>query len=212
MPEFFPFIPGTETGRAARQHASDASPLLGRFRAVPPSRAAASSLNPRASQQQQLGLLSSGGRGSVHVGYGALLVAGLEGDYEDEEEDEDEDEDDDGDGDDGNNNNTRGCGGILRRTGRAWRRLVRLSRRNVRDLWIAPRQSAVKRVVENWWSRWGVLVFLPAALVSGDSRFFSFVPSTIAACLQRTKFQDTTPDTSRSWRGLSSWANDIRTV
>ncbi|XXH05589.1 peroxisome assembly protein (Peroxin-2) [Hypoxylon texense] len=157
MPEFFPFIPGTETGRAARQHASDASPLLGRFRAVPPSR------NPRAGQQQQqIGLLSSGGRGSVHVGYGALIAAaGLEGDYSDEEEDDDEDEDADDDDDGGNN---RGCGGILRRTGRSWRRFVRLSRRSVRDLWIAPRQPAVKRVVEKWWSRWGVLVFLPAAL------------------------------------------------
>ncbi|KAI1774689.1 hypothetical protein F4818DRAFT_452158 [Hypoxylon cercidicola] len=159
MPEFFPFIPGNETGRAARQHASDASPLLGRFRAVPPSRAGGAT-SSRASQQQSLGLLTAGGRGSVHVGYGTLLVAGLEGDYSDEE-DEDEDGDEDGDGDDGN---VRGCGAVWRRTGRAWRRFVRLSRRSVRDLWIAPRQPAVKRVVERWWSRWAVLVFLPAAL------------------------------------------------
>ncbi|KAI1759549.1 hypothetical protein GGR53DRAFT_527134 [Hypoxylon sp. FL1150] len=155
MPEFFPFIPGTETGRAARQHASDASPLLGRFRAVPPSRTAAAAL-ARASQQERLGLLSAGGRGSVHVGYGALLVAGLEGEYSEEE-------DDDGDGD-GNN---RGSGGVWKKTGRAWRRFVRLSRRNVRDLWVAPRQTAVKRVVEKWWSRWAVLIFLPAALAVG---------------------------------------------
>lgn len=164
MPEFFPFIPGTETGRAARQHASDASPLLGRFRAVPPSRTAASAL-ARASQQERLGLLSAGGRGSVHVGYGALLVAGLEGDYSDEDEDEDGEDDDDDDVDDGHN---MGCGRMLRKTGRAWRRFVRVSRRNVRDLWVAPRQTAVKRVVEKWWSRWAILVFLPAALVSGD--------------------------------------------
>ncbi|KAI6088183.1 hypothetical protein F4821DRAFT_96680 [Hypoxylon rubiginosum] len=163
MPEFFPFIPGTETGRAARQHASDASPLLGRFRAVPPSRTAASAL-ARASQQERLGLLSAGGRGSVHVGYGALLVAGLEGDYSDEDEDEDGEDDDDDDVDDGHN---MGCGRMLRKTGRAWRRFVRVSRRNVRDLWVAPRQTAVKRVVEKWWSRWAILVFLPAALAVG---------------------------------------------
>ncbi|KAI0178844.1 hypothetical protein GGR52DRAFT_578987 [Hypoxylon sp. FL1284] len=166
MPDFFPFIPGTETGRAARQHASEASPLLGRFRAVPPSRAAASPLARAAQQQhqqQQLGFLTAGGRGSVHVGYGAQLVAsGLERDYSDEEDDEDED----GDGGD-EDGNGRGCGAAWRRTGRAWRRFVRLSRRNMMDLWIAPKQTAVKRVVERWWSRWGVLVVLPAALAVG---------------------------------------------
>jgi lipopolysaccharide/colanic/teichoic acid biosynthesis glycosyltransferase len=34
------------------------------------------------------------------------------------------------------------------------------------DLWVAPRQSAVKKVVDIWWSRYGLLVFLPALLVS----------------------------------------------
>ncbi|KAI1137138.1 hypothetical protein F5Y05DRAFT_79528 [Hypoxylon sp. FL0543] len=161
MPEFFPFIPGTETGRAARQHASDASPLLGRFRAVPPPPAAR-----QQPQQSQLGLLSvSGGRGSVHVGYGALLVAGA-GSEEEERDSDDDDDDDDGNdtSNDNSNGNKRSCGYVARRTLRAWRRFVRLSRRNVRDLWIAPRQTAVKRVVERWWSRWAVLVFLPAAL------------------------------------------------
>ncbi|XDG08462.1 hypothetical protein ABKA04_008077 [Annulohypoxylon sp. FPYF3050] len=149
MPDFFPFIPGTETGRAARQHASDASPLLGRFRAVPTaSRSAA----------QQLGLLSTnGGRGSVHVGYGALLVAGIDSDSEEDDED-----DDDGMGND--NGSDRRCTTVMRRGLRIWRRFARSSRRNVRDLWVAPRQTAVKRVVESWWRRWGVLVFLPAAL------------------------------------------------
>lgn len=144
MPEFFPFIPGTETGRAARQHASDSSPLLGRFRAV-----------PRQPQQQHIGLLSSGGRGSVHVGYGALVVG--------PEDDDDDDEASDDDDDSNNNNDNRRCGYTARRK---MRRFARVSRRSVRDLWVAPRQTAVKRVVESWWSRWGVLVFLPAALVS----------------------------------------------
>ncbi|KAI0384169.1 hypothetical protein F5Y04DRAFT_237516 [Hypomontagnella monticulosa] len=153
MPEFFPFIPGNETGRAARQHlASDASPLLGRFRAVPPARSQA---------QQQLGLL---GRGSVHVGYGAL-VFGSESDSEGD--DEDGGDDDRNSSDNGNDNNGRGCGAAVRRTSRALRRVARLMRRSIRDLWIAPRQTAVKRVVERWWSRWGVLVFLPAALAVG---------------------------------------------
>ncbi|KAI1378709.1 hypothetical protein F4677DRAFT_465838 [Hypoxylon crocopeplum] len=152
MPEFFPFIPGTETGRAARQHASEASPLLGRFRAVPP---AASS-----QARQQLGLLSVGGRGSVHVGYGALLAAAA-GSYGSDEEDNDEDDTSNNDNNNGNGNSGRVC---ATRIWRSWRRFVRLSRRNVRDLWIAPRQTAVKRVVEKWWSRWGVLVFLPATL------------------------------------------------
>ncbi|KAL7620330.1 hypothetical protein AAE478_009324 [Parahypoxylon ruwenzoriense] len=156
MPDFFPFIPGTETGRAARQHASDASPLLGRFRAVPPPRPH----NPsRSSYENRLGLLSAGGRGSVHVGYGSLLVAGL---GEDEDYDSDsESELDDDNANNGNANNGRACGA---RIWKAWRRFIRFSRRNVRDLWVAPRQTAVKRVVDNWWSRWGVLVFLPAAL------------------------------------------------
>ncbi|KAI2604672.1 hypothetical protein GGR54DRAFT_449812 [Hypoxylon sp. NC1633] len=158
MPDFFPFIPGTENGRAARQHASDASPLLGRFRAVPSAGVASSEA------RRQLGLLSVGGRGSVHVGYGALLVAaGLESD-------EDDDEDDESFRNNDNNNNTgvisNGNNGSKGVTGiwKTWRRFVRLSRRSVRDLWVAPRQTAVMRVVENWWSRWGVLVFLPAGL------------------------------------------------
>lgn len=33
------------------------------------------------------------------------------------------------------------------------------------DLFVDPRPSAVKRVVDRWWSRYGLLVFLPAALV-----------------------------------------------
>ncbi|KAI0882134.1 uncharacterized protein GGS22DRAFT_48216 [Annulohypoxylon maeteangense] len=158
MPDFFPFIPGTETGRLARQHASEASPLLGRFRAVPTaSRTAAASAVP------QLGLLSTnGGRGSVHVGYGALLVAGMDSD--DDEDDGDDDDMDNGNGNGDRNGNGRGLGYAARRAVRTWRRFARVSRRSVRDLWVAPKQTAVKRVVESWWRRWGVLVFLPATL------------------------------------------------
>ncbi len=161
MPEFFPFIQGTETNR---QHASDASPLLGRFRAVPP--APRSQAQTQTQQQQHLGLLSvGGGRGSVHVGYGALLAAaGLASSDYGSDSDSDDDSDDDGiDYGNNNNGNNRGC---ATRIWRSLRRVARNSRRTVRDLFITPRQKAVKRVVEKWWSRWGVLVILPAALVS----------------------------------------------
>ncbi|KAK8103907.1 uncharacterized protein PG998_010940 [Apiospora kogelbergensis] len=136
MPEFFPFIPGTETSRTARQHASDASPLLGRFRAVPRSQ-------QRRRSASALGLLSNGWRGSVHVGYGALIASELDRAPQDDDSN-DGYEDDDGAG---------------------WaQRGYRWARRNVEDLFIAPRQAAVKRVVDKWWTRWGILVFLPAAL------------------------------------------------
>jgi len=34
------------------------------------------------------------------------------------------------------------------------------------DLWLDPKQPAVARVVDKWWTRWMVLAALPAALVS----------------------------------------------
>ncbi|TVY25224.1 Uncharacterized protein LHYA1_G006504 [Lachnellula hyalina] len=36
--------------------------------------------------------------------------------------------------------------------------------RTLRDLWLDPKQAAVARVVDKWWTRWTVLVVLPAAL------------------------------------------------
>jgi hypothetical protein len=36
----------------------------------------------------------------------------------------------------------------------------------MRDLWLEPKQVAVRRAVDRWWSRWAMLVVLPAALVS----------------------------------------------
>ncbi|KAH6990917.1 hypothetical protein BKA56DRAFT_667436 [Ilyonectria sp. MPI-CAGE-AT-0026] len=132
MPSFFQFTQGTES----RVRPNDSAPLLGRFRAVPP--------RPGDSAQQQhsqLGLLAGtvgNGRGSVHVGYGAILAASLVHDApsttsSDELEDE------------------------LTKWERAWQRWVL-------DIWVDPRQSAVKRVVDKWWSRYGFLVLMPAAL------------------------------------------------
>ncbi|KAM0283894.1 hypothetical protein ACHAQH_002276 [Verticillium albo-atrum] len=135
MPSFFPFTPGQES-RARFQ--PESSPLLGRFRAVPPSIA-------RRPSHGALGLLSSAlgtGRGSVHVGYGAVLAAGLDDDDDDVQtalEDAHDEE--------------RGF------WGRMWRKTV--------DIWVEPKQAAVKRVVDVWWSRYGVLVVLPAALAIG---------------------------------------------
>lgn len=132
MSSFFQFTQGSESSRF---RPSDTSPLLGRFRAVPP--------RPELGHRKsQLGLLAErlgAGHGSVHVGYGAVLAAGLR---DDSEEDEDESEDDE----------------------KTW--VNRVWRGWVMDLWVHPRQGAVKRVVDRWWSRYGVLVFLPALLVS----------------------------------------------
>lgn len=77
------------------------------------------------------------------MGYGALVIDQLD----DEDEDSD-DEDDDSDNEDG----------TASRWGRIWRRWVV-------DLWVQPKQLAVRRIVKRWWTRYGLLVLLPAALV-----------------------------------------------
>lgn len=114
-----------------------------------------------------MNLLSASGRGSVHVGYGALIAAGLddEGDGAGDWSSDESDEDEDGDGDDGQHK--------ARRVAKIWRRTVRKTRRIVEDLWVAPRHGAVRRVVETWWSRWGLLVLLPAVSVSASVPFSS---------------------------------------
>ncbi|KAH6692627.1 hypothetical protein F5X68DRAFT_59710 [Plectosphaerella plurivora] len=140
MPAFFQFTQGTES-RSRPQ--PDASPLLGRFRAVPPP------LTRRPSAGA-LGLLSSAignGRGSVHIGYGSILAAELDDEAEIQAAMNDDD-DDEGSG-----------------NGRArWALFWAKTWRGTRDLWIEPRQVAVKRLIDVWWKRFGVLVFLPAAL------------------------------------------------
>lgn len=80
----------------------------------------------------------------MHVGYGALVTAALESDDDSGDEFYDSEDED---------------VTLLERFGKA-------VQRNVRDLWVAPKQGAVKKVVESWWRRWGLLVFLPAGLVS----------------------------------------------
>ncbi|PFH57984.1 hypothetical protein XA68_14308 [Ophiocordyceps unilateralis] len=119
---FFQFTQGTE----AHTRPNDSSPLLGRYRAVLPRHGHRGA--GRLSANDRLG-----GRGSVHVGYGALMAAELA-------EDDDEEQQQHADP-----------------SLRAW----------LLHLWVVPRQSAVKRVVDRWWSRYGLLVVLPAVLVVG---------------------------------------------
>ena len=150
MPPVFSFQQGSET--APLRHNADASPLLGRFRAVPRSE---NSTPSRSGPNSRRGLLSAGFRGSVHVGYGSLLATGLvdgEDDYEDDEAESGVDSDSD---------TYTEKGGLAR--------LVWFCRRRVRraqHTWVNPRASAVMAVVDQWWSRWTVLVVLPALLVS----------------------------------------------
>lgn len=128
MPTIFQFTQGTES---RTRPGGESSPLLGRFRAVPPSQVR----HGQQQQQQHLGLLSGG---SVRVGYGALALADAAHD--------------DGDDDDVDDDGTEG-----------WRR--RVWRTWVVDLWIHPRQMAVKRVAEKWYTRYGLLVVLPSLMV-----------------------------------------------
>lgn len=146
MPQFFSFQQGSETNQA-RQNA-ETTPLLGRFRAVPrPQQPGLPGLSPRRSRSASaahLSLLSAGYRGSVHVGYGALLTAELE----------------DGDDDDWDEEEYYALDG-------RWERLVWWSRRlwkKMEHTFITPKGVVVKRTVDLWWSRWTVLVVFPALM------------------------------------------------
>lgn len=130
MPAFFQFTQGSES----RVRPTDSSPLLGRYRAVPPR----PGIGPRR-PSSPIGLLSNG-HDSIHVGYGALIVAEIEA----------------GLLSDGSGEDDRAVGDSK------WERLWQSY---FIDLFVDPRPSAVKRVVDRWWSRYGLLVFLPAALV-----------------------------------------------
>lgn len=85
----------------------------------------------------------------MHVGYGSILAAAGLGVGDDSDSDSDfEDE----------LAALEGVGPVRR----LWRRNVR----KVFDLWVEPKQTAVKRVVDHWWGRYGALVVMPAILVS----------------------------------------------
>lgn len=140
MPSFFQFTQGSES----RVRPNDSTPLLGRFRAVPPR----PGVVPR--RHSQLGLLSStaafDGRGSVHIlGYGAVPSSAVAAELAHID-------------DAGSTTSSDGLEDERTAWERAWQRWVL-------DIWVDPRQSAVKRVVDKWWSRYGFLVLMPALLV-----------------------------------------------
>ena len=154
-PSFFSFQQGSETTQNIR-YGTESSPLLGRYRAVPP-RPSDRHHGGRARSGSQLGLLSAGFRGSVHVGYGAVVLASMEtaaadADSQDSESDEDE-------------LHSREEGGLHLFM---WR-MRRLMRR-IDEIWVNPKAAAVSKLVDVWWSRWAVLVLLPAALVRCSPR------------------------------------------
>lgn len=161
MPTIFSFEQGNERSR----YPTDSSPLLGRFRAVPrnDTRGGGGVSNRRGS----LGLLTRASwRNSVHVGYGAtaLLAAGLDDDESDESDETDDDDDDDGGAAGGEGYDGAGAGTRRRKRIAAW---CRRRWKRMNDLWINPKQGAVRRVASVWYSRWFVLVVLPAALAVG---------------------------------------------
>lgn len=152
MPSFFSFQQGSENVQNIR-YGTEASPLLGRFRAVPRPSELDRSSPRRARSANHVGLLSAGYRGSVHVGYGALIAAELEAEDDGGDGGDDEFEDDD----------DFALSGWSRTAS-----VVRWLRRRARDIdntWVNPKASAVKRTVDVWYTRWGALVVLPAVLV-----------------------------------------------
>ncbi|KAL1898522.1 hypothetical protein Sste5346_003426 [Sporothrix stenoceras] len=56
---------------------------------------------------------------------------------------------------------SRYCG---RRVGRWVRRTVYRAGRHLRNLWLTPKNATVRRAVDRWWSRWALLVIVPAVL------------------------------------------------
>ncbi|EGZ78346.1 hypothetical protein NEUTE2DRAFT_102200 [Neurospora tetrasperma FGSC 2509] len=156
LPNFFSFEQGSESAQGRYQNES--TPLLGRFRAMPggPGR--------RRESDDQTGLLSAGWRGSVHVGYGALMAAATaeDGEYHDNSSEDEDDSEGDGISDYG----FFGAGALYGTTltRRVMMKKLNRARRRFYYTWVQPKASEIRRVVEHWWSRWFVLVVLPAVL------------------------------------------------
>lgn len=147
MPTFFSFEQGSES--RSRFPTTDTSPLLGRFRAVPGQPRSANATN--SSRRGSLGLLTRASwRNSVHIGhgYGALINAGLQ--------------DDGSSGDDDDESDL-----MVDENEAKWLRWWRRRWRKIDNLWITPKQSAVRKIASSWWRRWLALVILPAALAVG---------------------------------------------
>ena len=189
LPTFFSFQQGSERAQNARPYLAESTPLLGRFRAMPPRPvdgslsganggrrvSASSSLagkgpqHPASANSVTSGLAEPGWRRSVHVGYGygALVAAVAE---EEQWNDGLSESSEDVSGEEAvvvREVSSRGC--CCAGDGRWGRRMGKRLRRFWRRLvytWVEPKASVVRRVVDTWWSRWGALVVLPALLVS----------------------------------------------
>ena len=188
LPTFFSFQQGSERAQNARAYLAESTPLLGRFRAMPPRpvgrspsganggrrvSASSSSAGKGPQYHASVGLLTSGlgepgWRGSVHIGYGygALAAAVAEEEQWDGGLSEGS-ENVSGEEEEVREVSSRGC--CCAGDGRWGRKMGKLLRRFWRRLlytWVEPKASVVRRVVDAWWSRWGALVVLPALLVS----------------------------------------------
>jgi hypothetical protein len=140
MPSFFAFQQGSES-RARLSASEDASPLLGRFRAVP-----GAARRPSLLGSTRENIFRS-------IGYGTLFGNRSEESLVDEVGGFTAGQ---GIGPGGSAGSV-GDGGFWEVGGWAG---------GLRDVWIRPRQGAVRRVVERWWRRWVVLMGLPAGIVS----------------------------------------------
>ncbi|KAJ4422265.1 hypothetical protein N0V82_003126 [Gnomoniopsis sp. IMI 355080] len=150
MPTFFSFEQGSES--RSRFPTNDTSPLLGRFRAVPGRPRGAANASSTPNRRGSLGLLTRASwRNSVHIGhgYGALISAGLVDDGGGSSSEDDEDN------------------LLVDENEARWVRWWRRRWRKVDNLWITPKQNAVRKVANSWWRRWLALVVLPAALAVG---------------------------------------------
>ncbi|KKA26254.1 hypothetical protein TD95_000045 [Thielaviopsis punctulata] len=182
MPSFFQFTQGTD---AAARYQPDSAPLLGRFRAVPPTQP-----EPPFSHAQ-LGFLASAdqhpgarrGRGFGHsrntstnsigsfasrdmqqvaqergalAGYGAIMIPDLRAtDISDSEDDQEFSFVFAAPGD-----QTR----PMRSAAAHVARVLRQARRKIVNLYVQPRQGTVKRAINVWYSRYFLMVVVPALL------------------------------------------------
>ncbi|KAK4229692.1 hypothetical protein QBC38DRAFT_534847 [Podospora fimiseda] len=140
MPTFFSFEQGSERAQNVRHYNTvESSPLLGRFRAVPRSSNNSSFSSQHWDPKPGIGRsrTAPGDLGRA-AGWRGSVHVGYGAIAQEEGEDE---EDGEGEGEGGE--------GWLER---------------MRNTWVDPKSGVVRRLVDVWWTRWGVLVLLPAAL------------------------------------------------
>ncbi|KAK3942775.1 hypothetical protein QBC46DRAFT_255544 [Diplogelasinospora grovesii] len=154
-PTFFSFQQGDENTQHGRGwYHTESSPLLGRFRAVPRFPPLDTGNNvPMSPSRRGIRRGNDHWRGSVHVGYGAALLETVA----DEEEENESSGDSDIDIDEEYYRSQRLWVPVLLCKSRRWLR-------RLEHTWVNPKATVVRRLVDVWWTRWGVLVVLPALL------------------------------------------------